>query len=56
MSYYKTCLRCGAHLDPGEVCDCLEAEAQALLDHLADKKTAPGATNTEDGKEAQHDT
>lgn len=24
MSYYKTCPHCGAHLDPGEVCDCRE--------------------------------
>lgn len=24
MSYYRTCPRCGAHLDPGEVCDCRE--------------------------------
>lgn len=23
MSYYKTCPHCGAHLDPGEVCDCI---------------------------------
>lgn len=22
MSYYKTCLFCGAHLDPGEACEC----------------------------------
>ena len=22
MSYYKTCTRCGAHLDAGERCDC----------------------------------
>ena len=22
MSYYRTCPRCGAHLDPGEACDC----------------------------------
>lgn len=22
MSYYKTCPHCGAHLDPGEACDC----------------------------------
>lgn len=21
MAYYRTCPRCGAHLDPGEVCD-----------------------------------
>lgn len=25
MSYYKTCPHCGAHLDPGEVCDCRDA-------------------------------
>ena len=23
MSYYKTCPHCGAHLDPGESCDCI---------------------------------
>lgn len=22
MSYFKTCPRCGAHLDPGERCSC----------------------------------
>lgn len=22
MAYYNTCPRCGAHLDPGESCDC----------------------------------
>ena len=22
MRYYRTCPHCGAHLDPGEVCDC----------------------------------
>ena len=22
MSYYKLCKECGAHLDPGEICDC----------------------------------
>ena len=34
MSYYRTCPRCGAHLDPGEVCDCLDIEAQLLIDHV----------------------
>ena len=24
--HYKTCPHCGAHLDPGELCDCLEKE------------------------------
>lgn len=26
MSYYKTCPHCGAHLDPGESCDCTVAQ------------------------------
>lgn len=25
MSYYRICKRCGAHLDSGEKCDCVEA-------------------------------
>lgn len=38
MSTYKTCLECGAHLDPGEQCaDCKE-------------KAADGASNTVSGK------
>ena len=40
MSYYRTCPLCGAHLDPGEVCECK-------------KETALGATNTGDGKAEQ---
>ena len=32
--YYRTCPKCGAHLDPGEVCDCM-------------KKGAPSDTSTE---------
>lgn len=35
MSYYRTCPYCGAHLDPGELCDCQENE-----------KTASGVTGT----------
>ncbi len=35
--YYKTCPHCGAHLDPGERCDCK-------------REAASGATNTGDGK------
>ena len=38
MRCYETCTLCGAHLDPGEVCECT-------------KKTALGATNTQSGKE-----
>lgn len=34
--YFKVCSRCGAHLDPGELCDCRETE----------KEAAPAATGT----------
>lgn len=43
MSYYKTCPHCGAHLDPGEVCDCREKE-----------KTLVSAANTDEGKVEQN--
>lgn len=26
MAYYNTCSRCGANLDPGELCDCEQEE------------------------------
>lgn len=42
MSYYRTCPYCGAHLDPGEVCDCQGKE-----------KTPASAANTGEGK-AEH--
>ena len=34
--YFRECLLCGAHLDPGERCDCQETE----------KEAAPAATGT----------
>lgn len=33
--YYRTCERCGAHLDPGEKCDC-EEEREDLSSFPAD--------------------
>lgn len=27
--YYRTCPDCGAHLDPGERCDCRDAKSAA---------------------------
>ena len=53
MSYYRTCPRCGAHLAPGEICDCLDVEARLLLAHLDKKDAAPSAANTESGKAEQ---
>lgn len=35
MSYYCTCPYCGAHLDPGEVCDCLGARRERAAKLIA---------------------
>ncbi len=37
MSYYKVCPCCGAHLDPGEVCDCQDVEKALASASNADK-------------------
>ena len=43
MSYYRTCPHCGAHLDPGESCDCtisqVCAEARAVFPELFTGRT-----------------
>ena len=44
MTYYRTCPYCGAHLDPGERCDCRE-----------DEKTAADAGNIDNGEKAPND-
>lgn len=44
MSYYNTSTHCGAHMDPGEVCDCRDEE-----------KTPVGAANTDEGGVEQID-
>lgn len=41
--YFKKCALCGAHLDPGELCDCRETE----------KEAAPAATGTTSRKWTQ---
>lgn len=28
MAYYRVCPDCGANLDPGETCDCMERELE----------------------------
>lgn len=39
MSYYRTCPHCGAHLDPGELCDCPEArQGRTVYNFLVDYK------------------
>ncbi len=39
MSYYRICPCCGAHLDPGERCDCKEEEAQRRKEAEDGKRT-----------------
>ena len=65
MSYYKICPCCGAHLDPGESCDCigslyasLSPEDRLAVDAkiaelLKKQKAAQGAANALDGKVEQ---
>lgn len=47
MPYWRECPCCGAHLDPGEQCDCRSGEEAA---RNYKEKAALGATNTRDGK------
>ena len=50
MAHYKTCQECGAHLDPGEQCDCSKANAKRA-DIKATEKAALDAANIRDGGE-----
>ena len=62
VNHYRECIRCGATLAPGGACACnveenlkrLTPENQAaaiamVAELLKEQKTAPGATNTQDG-------
>ena len=42
MAYYNTCAYCGAHLDPGEKCNCQDKE-----------EAAQGVSSTQGGKAEQ---
>lgn len=59
MSYYRTCPCCGAHLAPGEVCDCQIGAALLLTegaaDHWGDEKTAASFRRAGSGKETTQD-
>ncbi len=45
MSYYRICPDCGAHLDPGEVCDCRDAEKAHVSATNADEGGAEHVTH-----------
>lgn len=49
MAYYRTCPYCRSSLDPGEICDCREENAEKFRN----KKTDPEATNNRIGKVEQ---
>lgn len=57
MKIYKTCPYCGASLDPGEICDCLDILSDVAMPFVRDakrrkdKETAPSVTSTESGKD-----
>ena len=65
MVYYKICPHCGAHLDPGEVCDCIpslyaclspkdRAAVDAKITELRTKAKAPAsAANAGEGRVEQ---
>ena len=38
MAYYRTCSHCGAHLDPGEQCDCMVGKVHYTEYVRADEK------------------
>ncbi len=42
MAFYYTCEYCGANLDPGEYCDCMEREKEKTR---TDKHTGTGLTS-----------
>lgn len=59
MSYYHTCPYCGAHLDPGEVCDCAASRYErltpenrgkfdAMVNEILRKQNAPASVRSTD--------
>lgn len=53
---YRTCPHCGAHLDPGERCDCRDAASNSQTSGDLQKKAAADAANIDGGeKKTQHD-
>lgn len=48
MAMYNPCPYCGANLDPGEVCDCLQSKLivgnRTLSDNMQDKKRERAAS------------
>ena len=45
MSYFKRCPNCGAHLDPGERCDCGDAPQDEANERCISRRHAVTADN-----------
>lgn len=43
MAYYRTCPHCGANLDPGERCDCMDARRERAAQMIASLSLAEKA-------------
>lgn len=58
MAFYNVCEKCGAHLDPGEPCDC-ESEQEKRSEFFAQRMRADCSTGQYslvlDGRESQYD-
>lgn len=54
MAYFNKCPSCGANLDPGEICDCMDREPEGNSSKMNDaiqagesKEADPGGTKEE---------
>jgi len=53
--YFNVCPHCGAHLDPGEQCDCLqEKQKSPVQEHKLSDSEKGGRTNYESGSYKQN--
>jgi len=53
--YFNVCPHCGAHLDPGERCDCLqEKQKSPIREHIVSDSEKSRRTNYESGSYKQN--
>ena len=54
--YYRECPRCGAHIDPGETCDCrMETKKEAVpMQRERPQAKSPTASVTAGGREVKY--
>ncbi len=54
MSYYRTCPHCGATLDPGEICECVQSSFSQLTDENKIKINALISRKLEEQEREEH--